>query len=253
VSGAPLTVTLASQLEAIRMDVISQVSDLLKIAEELPSDDYVGGWFYRGQSDNNWDLIPKAFREPYASGDSFDFKFKMWLKYSHNYSGMQYSNEIEAMAIAQHHGFATKLLDWSSNILTAAFFACSDNFSHDAKIIAYFPTQYIYLDEAISPVEIKQVVAYQPKPVANRLKSQSGCFTYHKEKNFQIRDEFFEAGNHRTLKEWIIPAKNKVTILKMLDRLSINYRTLFPDLDGLSKHFCLQDEIRKCSQDGHFK
>tara|TARA_R100000935_G_scaffold56407_1_gene87883 strand:- start:273 stop:959 length:687 start_codon:yes stop_codon:yes gene_type:complete len=228
------------------MDVIHQVSDLLKIAEELPSDDYVGGWFYRGQSDKNWDLAPKAFREPYCNGDSFDFKFKMWLKFSHNYPGMVYANEIEAMAIAQHHGFATKLLDWSSNILTAAFFACSDNLDSDAKIIAYFPTQYIYLDEKISPVELKGVVAYQAKPVADRLKSQSGCFTYHKEKKFQIENSFFIPGNHHTLKEWIIPSECKVSILKMLDRLSINYRTLFPDLDGLSKHFCLQDEIRKC-------
>lgn len=103
---------------------------------------------------------------PYTEGDSFDFKFKMWLKHSHNYPGMKYSNEIEAMAIAKHHGLATTLLDWSSNILIAAFFACCDNFGSDAKINAYFPTQYIYLDEEISPVEVKRVVAYQPKPVA---------------------------------------------------------------------------------------
>ena len=228
------------------MDEINQVSDLLKIAEELPSDDYVGGWFYRGQSNKDWDLIPKAFRPPYSEGESFDFKFKMWLKYSHNYPGMEYSNDIEAMAIAQHHGLATKLLDWSSNILTAAFFACSDNFGCDAKINAYFPTQYIYLDEEISPVEIKRVVAYQPKPVATRLKSQSGCFTYHKKKAFRIENEFFRPDNHDTLKEWIIPSEKKVSFLKVLDRLAINYRTLFPDLDGLSNHFCLQDEMRKC-------
>ncbi len=152
------------------------------------------------------------------------------------------------MAIAQHHGLATKLLDWSSNILTAAFFACNDNFGCDAKIIAYFPTQYIYLDKEISPVEIKNVAGYQPKPIATRLKSQSGCFTYHKEKEFKIKNKFFAPGEHETLKEWIIPSEKKVKFLKVLDRLSINYRTLFPDLDGLSKHFCLQDEMQKHQQ-----
>lgn len=227
------------------MITITQASHLLKIAEDLPSNDYVGGWFYRGQSNSEWGLEPKAFRAPYLGGGGFDFKFKMWLKYSHNYLGMNYSDKIEAMAIAQHHGFATKLLDWSSNILTAAFFACCDNFESDAKIIAYFPTQYIYLDEDMCPVEIKNVVAIQPKAVADRLKSQSGCFTYHEKEEFKIEDQYFEPGQHKTLYEWIIPAEHKVEILKMLDRLSINYRTLFPDLDGLSKHFCLQDIIRE--------
>lgn len=234
------------------MTTITHISEIIKIAEEIPSDDYVGGWFYRGQSKKDWELVPKAFRDPFASNPpvsisaNFDFKFKMWLKYSHNYSGMEYSNEIEAMAIAQHHGFATKLLDWSSNILIAVFFACCENMDSDAKLIAYFPTQYIYLGDDIGPVEIKNVVGYQPKAVDIRLKSQSGYFTYHKDENFKIVNEFFEPGNHDTLREWVIPSEKKIDFLKTLDRLSINYRTLFPDLDGLSKHFTLQDEIDKC-------
>jgi hypothetical protein len=224
---------------------IQSLSDLIQIAEALPSDDYVGGWFYRGQSDAAWELEPKAHRRPYSEGDRFEFKFKMWLKQSHNYPGMQYSNEVEAMAIAQHHGFASKLLDWSSNILTAAFFACSGNLKKDAKIFAYFPTQYIYLeDNLMAPGEIKRVVAYQPKSVTNRLKAQCGCFTYHKESDFKIENEFFIPGDHDTLGEWVIPANKKSSFLHMLDRLAINYKTLFPDLDGLSKHYCLQDEIR---------
>jgi hypothetical protein len=224
---------------------IRSLSDLIEIAEKLPSDDYVGGWFYRGQSNAAWELEPKAHRRPYSEGDRFEFKFKMWLKQSHNYPGMQYSNELEAMAIAQHHGFASKLLDWSSNILTAAFFACSENLKQDAKIFAYFPTQYIYLDDDLmAPGEIKQVVAYQPKNVTARLKAQSGCFTYHKESDFKIENKFFKSGRHDTLGEWIIPANKKSSFLHMLDRLAINHKTLFPDLDGLSKHFCLQDEIR---------
>ena len=169
----------------------------------------------------------------------------MWIKHSHNYPEMQYSNDIEAMAIAQHHGFPTKLLDWSSNILTAAFFACCDNFQTDGKLVAYFPTLYIYLGESISPVEIKKVVGYQPKAISPRIKSQLGYFTYHKEKNFIIENEFFQPDKHDTLKEWIIPAHRKASLLDALDRLAINYRTLFPDLDGLSKHFCLLDEMPK--------
>lgn len=224
---------------------IHSLSDLIEIAEKQPSDDYVGGWFYRGQSDATWELEPKAHRRPYSGGDGFEFKFKMWLKQSHNYPGMEYSNELEAMAIAQHHGFASRLLDWSSNILTAAFFACSENLKRDAKIFAYFPTQYIYLEnDRMAAGEIKRVVGYQPKNVTNRLKAQSGCFTYHMEYDFKIESEFFKPGQHNTLGVWVIPANKKPSFLRMLDRLAINHKTLFPDLDGLSKHYCLQDEIR---------
>ncbi len=99
------------------MDKLRSVQELLVVAAKLPSDDYVGGWFYRGQADASWEVEPKAHRFPYNEGDTFEFKFKMWLKQAHKYPEMDFENKLEAMAIAQHHGFPTKLLDWSSNIL----------------------------------------------------------------------------------------------------------------------------------------
>ncbi len=95
----------------------------------------------------------------------------------------------------------------------------------------------------MAPGEINRVVGYQPKNVTNRLKAQSGCFTYHKESELKIENEFFGPGRHNTLGEWVIPANKKPLFLRMLDRLAVNHKTLFPDLDGLSKHYCLQDEI----------
>lgn len=234
------------------MDKLRSVQELLVVAAKLPSDDYVGGWFYRGQADASWEVEPKAHRFPYNEGDTFEFKFKMWLKQAHKYPEMDFENKLEAMAIAQHHGFPTKLLDWSSNILTSAFFACSSNFDKDGKIYAYFPTQYAYLekDVLVPGGEPKNVVGYQPKGVAARLKAQSGYFTYHEKPEFKIENDFFRPGGHDTLFEWIIPSTSKVSILLMLDRLSVNYKTLFPDLDGLSKHHCLMDEVKAIKTHG---
>lgn len=219
---------------------------MIEIADQLPSDDYVRGWFYRGQADANWELEPKAHRAPHNLGDKFTFKFKMWLKQAYKYPEMEYENELEAMAIAQHHGFATKLLDWSSNILTAAFFACNNSFDKDAKIYAYYPTQYAYLEPGVIVPGGKpeRVIGYQPKGVAARLQAQSGYFTYHKDPEFKIENSFFDPEGHYTLHEWVIPAEFKTSIILMLDRLSVNYKTLFPDLDGLSKHHCLLDEVK---------
>lgn len=229
------------------MKKIESVSDLIDVAEKMPSDDHVGGWFYRGQADESWGLEPKAHRYPHNLDGSFEFEFEfnMWLKNAQKFPEMKFNNDLEAMAIAQHHGFATKLLDWSSNILTAAFFACSSDFEKDGKICAYFPTQYAYLkkDEIVPHGKLERVVGYQSGSLAVRLQAQSGCFTYHKEENFKIVDEYFQYGRHNTLYTWIIPAQRKLSIILMLDRLSINYKTLFPDLDGLSKHHCLMDQV----------
>ncbi len=136
--------------------------------------------------------------------------------------------------------------DWTSNILTAAFFACSSDFDKNGKLYAYFPTQYAYLekDVLVPGGEPERVVGYQPKSVAERLQAQSGYFTYHKEEEFKVLNERFRPGGHDTLFEWTIPSECKASIINMLDRLSVNYKTLFPDLDGLSKHHCLMDQIR---------
>ncbi len=88
---------------ATKEATIESMSEIIAIAEAHRIDDHVAGWFFRGQSDSNWDLIPKAHRCPYKGRENFEFKFKMWRKSAQTYPGVHYSNEFEAMAIAQHH------------------------------------------------------------------------------------------------------------------------------------------------------
>ncbi|GAA0668253.1 FRG domain-containing protein [Rheinheimera tangshanensis] len=227
------------------MDKIKTVQELLVVSEKLPSDDWVGGWFYRGQADVSWKLVPKAFRAPYEK--DFYFKYKMWIRQASRFQELHYENEFECMAIAQHHGFPTKFLDWSSNILVAAFFACSDQLEKDARLTAYFPTWYITEPEEKSFEDYDDVVAFQPPPIADRIRAQLGNFTYHPTVNSVIKNSIFQPTQQDTLHEWVIPSDCKIAILKSLDRLGVNFKNIYPDINGLSKHFCLIDEIKNFS------
>ena len=108
-------------------------------------------WVFRGHSDSTWKLRPKVGREDVLAtrwdeaGELGLFaEFKRRAREFE--SGVEF-NDWDWLALAQHYGLPTRLLDWTQNPLVAAFFAVSSQPSQAiAEVIAVRVQERHYLN-----------------------------------------------------------------------------------------------------------
>jgi hypothetical protein len=190
-----------------------------------------GRWVFRGVSSIDFDLRPKLGRVGIETRNERRM-FEFFCRDLALHLPDPPKSEWDLLALAQHHGLPTRLLDWTENPLVAAFFACRSDLPSNGAIYAAQIRDEVksFLD---SPFAVKEVQRFRPQCVTRRIAAQRGLFTVHPEPTTPLN-----VGDHGTIivRRAAIPAHFKPKLLWNLSRYEVNQRSLFPDLDGLSAH-----------------
>jgi hypothetical protein len=164
--------------------------------------------------------------------------FSKWTRRAVAIRELPTHDEWECLALAQHYGLATRLLDWTKNPLVALFFAVTSEFDSDGAVYAStsFPPHF-----GTSFMDVEEVVTYSPRPFDRRIAAQQGLFTFHPDPTKPIEPpQLVFSQDPRicafggSLVEFIIPRKIKHNVARDLVAFGVSRATLFPDLEGLS-------------------
>jgi hypothetical protein len=168
--------------------------------------------------------------DPTKVMDTFIFHRELWPSPTY----------YEIMALAQHHGLKTRLLDWSHRSYVAAYFAAAEAlFNKTAKRLAVWALDTELTLPRLANLELIRVPGGNNANVA----AQAGLFTLLRQK--YARGSAFEgpeslcdyatAIGSKSLAKITLPVSEAPKILDLCERNWITEATLFPDFYGAAR------------------
>lgn len=228
---------------------ITSIGEFEDAIERYYEQDY-GKWIFHGLANKNWKLRPFAGRVKFEKG--VDSERKMLDEYKRrSRSLLRHSeldrprNDFEWLALAQHHGIPTRLLDWSLNPYVALYFAVSKHSNRDGRLIALYAPGKMSKKQmkatGYDPFKTKRLRKYLPSALTPRITAQEACFTVHPKEikrplNRCYLDDYRYGMTRWCLEEYIVPKGKKKHMEYHLFRMGIHAGNLFPDIDGMARH-----------------
>ncbi|MBD3221663.1 FRG domain-containing protein [bacterium] len=246
---------------------------------ESPSLD---GWAFRGQRDSAWPLecrLSRYFRQFVGDREVWIEQeqrgIRIFRRKAHHFldEADELSDTFRCLAVMQHHGAPTRLLDFTKSPYVACFFAL-ERAEGEAAVWAINTPELLEVGPALAPGLTRDRVhpqrdgnleryflsgehcivwAGEPYEMNRRLIAQSGTFVVPGVIDRPVETILAEAYPEpaRLLRKIVLDAPGvRTDAMRALYRMNITNATLFPDLDGLARSIALELEMRWRAQGG---
>nr|WP_314539034.1 FRG domain-containing protein [uncultured Massilia sp.] len=231
------------------------------------------GWAFRGLPDAGWDLMSALSRYLHSFvPDKASWRqreeraLRIFRRKAHVYlaDANLLVDDIRCLALMQHHGAPTRMIDFTKSPFVAAFFALNNTNCSAAVFALDTPTLWSAAPrhdvtlrrEAIDPrvrgnferhfaVNSKDIIwVGEPEEMDRRLVAQSGTFVVPGVLDKPL-DEIITQYERGTplIRKFVLPPNIRAEAMLSLYRMNITHATLFPDLDGLARSIGYELEI----------
>lgn len=252
----------------MKITPIETISEFVNFVEALPNANSL--WF-RGVARTDYTPVPGlVWRNISAAEGALEHSFLISYK---SYIEDSNISPWELMALMQHHGLPTRLLDWSESALVALYFALTSEPNHDGERAVWvlnpfelnkhtIGVNYLYCPAVIANKEVnsgdikfnidsylgpnlkpKSIERVLPeKPIAinatqhlKRVSAQKGCFTVHGFSPKGIETYLSDPNDFQMIKILIESQHHRKSMINALAALGIDEEFIFQDLDSLCK------------------
>lgn len=243
---------------AIEETRLESWSEFVAIADRL--DD----WVFRGQPNDVWPLVSSLTRhlQQYCPDTSLwplreERSIRIFRRKAHMYlEPNSLDNDLRCLALMQHHGAPTRLIDFTKSPFVAAFFAMW-HLQGDSAVFALNTPALWQAAPNFDPqltrdeIDLRRPGNYEkyfasnryglvwfgePSTMDARLVAQSGLLVVPGKLDAPLEQLLacYEA-DIPLLRKFVLPRRIRSEALHALYRMNVTAATLFPGLDGLAR------------------